>query len=313
MRRRLAAACVAVLTLPGLAACGSDSPADSGSDIEGLTVSGSFGEEPEIETDELDVDQVETSVVVEGDGEELASDGAALYRFVIANARTGEVVASNYQDENPRRLVVAEEAEVVASAVTGETIGSRVALAMPVRELLGEEGAPQVGLGPDDDLVMVIDLVDVAQTPLAGPEGEEVDPPRWAPGLVEEDGDVTALDFSESPRRPRGGFHVIPLVEGEGPEVKEDDPITVDYLGAVWNRGDRPFDSSFERGEPATFQLSKGSLIDGWVRGLDGVKAGSRVMLVIPPRLGYGEQGSGEDIPGDATLVFVIDVLQVGL
>jgi peptidylprolyl isomerase len=313
MRRRLAAASVLTLLLGGLAACGSDSDADKGSSdsIKGLTVTGDFAEEPTIEVDGMDVDKVESIVPIEGSGPELTADGAALYRFVIAHGETGETVASNYQDNSPQQLLMAKENEVITDAVVGKTIGSRVVLAMPVTDLLGDEGAPQVGLQPDDDLVMVIDLVEESEAPLTAPEGEKVKPPSFAPLVVEDGDDVAGLDFSEVSKEPVKGFHKILLIKGEGAAVKENDSITVDYYGAVWGKGDEPFDESYSR-EPTSFTLAKGSLIDGWVKGLVGVKAGSRVMLIIPPELGYGEQGSPPDIPGGATLVFVIDVLGTG-
>jgi peptidylprolyl isomerase len=314
MRRRLATASVLALALTGTAACGSDSSEsateESTDSISGLTVTGDFGEEPKIEIDGMDVSDVETAVAIEGEGSEMSSDSAALYRFVIANGGTGETVASNYQDNAPQQLVMSQEAEVITESVEGESIGSRILLAMPVKELLGEQGAPQVGLGPDDDLVMVIDLIDEAEAPLTAPEGEEVEPPAWAPGIVEEDGNVTGIDFSDANEEQPTKFRAVPLIEGDGPAVKEGDSITVDYFGIVWG-GDEPFDESFSR-EPTSFTLAKGSLIDGWVKGLAGVKVGSRVMLVIPADLGYGEQGSPPDIPGGATLVFVVDVLGVG-
>lgn len=313
MRRRLATASVLALALTGVAACGSgtdESSSESSDSIDGLTVTGEFGEEPKIEIDGMDVSDVETAVAIEGDGTEMSQDTAALYRFVIANGKTGETVASNYQDNAPQQLVMSQEAEVVTESVDGETIGSRILLAMPVKELLGEQGAPQVGLGPDDDLVMVIDLVDEAEAPLTGPEGKEIDPPASAPKVVENDGDVTGIDFSDAPSKAPQKFEVIPLIEGEGPKVKEGDSISVDYFGIVWG-GKEPFDESYSR-EPASFGLTKGGLIDGWVQGLDGVTVGSRVMLVIPSELGYGEQGSPPDIPGGATLVFVVDVLGAG-
>ncbi len=263
MRRRLAAAAVLLLTLSGTAACGSDSGSDAGSGsgsgdaIDGLTVSGDFGEEPTIKVDGLNVDDVEETVPIEGDGTEVQKDGAALYRFVIAKGADGETVASNYQDNAPQQLLMSQENEVITDAVLGKTIGSRVVLAMPVKKLLGDQGAPQVGLEPDDDLVMVIDLIEEAEAPLTGPEGKTVEPPADAPKVVEKDGDVTALDFSDAPKEAPEKLQVIPLIEGEGEPVKEDDPVTVDYFGAVWGNGDKPFDESYSR-DPASFTLSQG-------------------------------------------------------
>lgn len=322
MRRRLATVSVAVLLLTGTAACGSDSSTDAtGSDgstattsgsIDGLTVTGDFGKEPKVKVDGLDVDTAESEVLIEGDGEELSKDGAALYRFVIAKGADGKSVASNYADNDPQRMVVAEQPEQISTAVTGQTIGSRIAVAMPVKDLLGDQGAPQVGLAPDDDIVLVFDLIKAAQPPLDGPEGDEVTPPSDAPKVVEKDGDVTGLDFSSAPKKAPQDFQVIPLIEGTGKAISEGDNITVNYFGSVWGKGDAPFDESYS-GPPASFTLAKGGLIDGWVKGLTGVKAGSRVMLVIPPELGYGKEGSGDTIPGNSTLVFVIDVLGVNL
>jgi peptidylprolyl isomerase len=101
------------------------------------------------------------------------------------------------------------------------------------------------------------------------------------------------------------------VVVGEGPTVKEGDAITVHYVGVNYSTGDQ-FDASWDRGEPATFQLAQGQLIDGWVKGIPGMKVGGRRMLVIPPDLGYGAEGSPPAIPPNETLIFVIDVKKIG-
>jgi peptidylprolyl isomerase len=152
-------------------------------------------------------------------------------------------------------------------------------------------------------------VLNEAEKPLEQPEGTSVEPPADAPKVVGDEKEITALDFSDAPKSPPARFQSIPLIEGEGAKVETGQQVTVNYFGAVWGKGDKPFDSSFERGEPAQFPLAEGSLIDGWVKGLEGVPVGSRVMLIIPPELGYGAKGQGADIPGGSTLVFVIDVL----
>jgi peptidylprolyl isomerase len=329
MRRRLAAACLSALLLTATAACGSDSADSSGASggsssegassgtsssgsIDGLTVTGDFGKEPTVKVDGMNVDKAESEVLVQGDGEKLGNGSAALYRFVIANGGTGENVASNYNDNDPQRMVVSEQPPAIKDAVDGQRIGSRVAVAMPVKDLLGDQGAPQVGLNADDDVVIVFDLLKAAEAPLDAPQGTTVKPPANAPTVVDQDGQVTAIDFSSAPKSPPKKLQVIPLIQGKGTAIKEGDSVTVDYFGTVWGKGDQPFDQSYDSA-PATFTLAKGSLIDGWVQGLKGVKAGSRVMLVVPPSLGYGAQGSGDQIPGNSTLVFVVDVLGVNL
>ncbi|MFJ9059367.1 FKBP-type peptidyl-prolyl cis-trans isomerase [Streptomyces sp. NPDC102409] len=98
------------------------------------------------------------------------------------------------------------------------------------------------------------------------------------------------------------------ISEGDGAKLKNGDAIQVNYLGQAWD-STKPFDNSFDRKQPFDLTLGAGMVIQGWDKGLVGQKVGSRVQLVIPPELGYGEQGQG-DIKPNATLVFVVDVVK---
>ncbi|MFD5034951.1 FKBP-type peptidyl-prolyl cis-trans isomerase [Streptomyces sp. NPDC058220] len=98
------------------------------------------------------------------------------------------------------------------------------------------------------------------------------------------------------------------LSEGDGATVKKGDAIQVNYLGQSWD-SDKPFDNSFDRKQPFDLTLGAGMVIQGWDKGLEGQKVGSRVELGIPPELGYGAQGQG-DIKPNSTLVFVVDILK---
>ncbi|HET7327361.1 MAG TPA: FKBP-type peptidyl-prolyl cis-trans isomerase [Nocardioidaceae bacterium] len=97
------------------------------------------------------------------------------------------------------------------------------------------------------------------------------------------------------------------LSEGEGPKVGESDLVTVDYVGINAKNGEE-FDSSWSRNEPATFNLGP-SMITGFNKALAGQQVGSRVLVAIPPKDGYGEQGNPQArIGGEDTLVFAIDI-----
>ncbi|WP_406388831.1 FKBP-type peptidyl-prolyl cis-trans isomerase [Streptomyces sp. NBC_00887] len=98
------------------------------------------------------------------------------------------------------------------------------------------------------------------------------------------------------------------ISEGDGAKLKNGDAIQVNYLGQAWN-STKPFDNSFDKGQPFDLTLGAGMVIQGWDKGLVGQKVGSRVQLVIPPDLAYGEQGQG-DIKPNSTLVFVVDVVK---
>lgn len=101
------------------------------------------------------------------------------------------------------------------------------------------------------------------------------------------------------------------IVEGDGAEAKKGDEIGVQYVGALYDDGTE-FDSSWDRGsEPFEFKLGSGSVIKGWDQGLEGMKVGGRRKLTIPADLGYGAAGSPPSIPGDATLVFIVDLESV--
>lgn len=107
---------------------------------------------------------------------------------------------------------------------------------------------------------------------------------------------------------PAAGLQRRVLSEGDGAEVQSGDLIVVDYLGQVWD-GDA-FDNSWDRGTPAAFQIGVGNVIQGWDAGLIGQRTGSRVLLTIPPDLGYQEAGNPDaGIGGTDTIVFVVDIL----
>jgi peptidylprolyl isomerase len=324
MRRRRYPLVLAALALATTAACGSDDGegSDAGTEatetastelssepIEGLTVNGKFGKAPKLKIDGLDVDAAQSTLVLEGDGDEVSGEGSVLIQSLFAVAATGKELSSSYATGgNAQSVSLADTPAVIRDTVAGANVGSRIAIAMPASDYFQGDPAPETGLKAEDDLLIVLDLVGIPDPPLEGPEGEAVDPPADAPTVVEEDGAVTALDFANAPRNAPGQLEVIPLVEGDGKAVKQGDSITVNYFGAVWGKGDTPFDESYSK-EPATFTLTPGGLIQGWVQGLEGVEVGSRVLLLIPSELGYGAQGSGEQIPPNSPLVFVVDVL----
>jgi peptidylprolyl isomerase len=313
MRRRLAASLVAALVLTGTAACGDDNEKkDEADNITGVTVTGDFGKEPTVKTSKFDVAELTSAETIVGDGDEIDDTSVVDTRVGIFDS-DGKLVQGNYDADAPQEIDLANaQLPAYVKEIVGAHDGSRVVVAGPVTEIAGPEGAPDAGLEADESMLLVIDILGIRPPLPSGPSGEEVDPPADAP-QVKGDGDkVTGLDFSSAPKKQPTELEVIPLVEGEGPAVEEGASVTVNYFGAVWGKGDDPFDSSFERGSPATFTLAEGQLIDGWVQGLVGVKEGSRVMLVIPADLGYGDAGQPPDIPGGATLVFVIDVLSAG-
>jgi peptidylprolyl isomerase len=98
------------------------------------------------------------------------------------------------------------------------------------------------------------------------------------------------------------------LVTGTGQTVKPGQTVTVNYVGDLYKTG-KEFDSSWKTGQPATFPLTAGGVIQGWVQGIPGMKVGGRRELIIPASLAYGKTGRPPTIPANSPLVFVVDVL----
>ena len=110
-------------------------------------------------------------------------------------------------------------------------------------------------------------------------------------------GDVTSLS-------------VETLKEGDGATVKSGDTISANYTG--WLPSGTIFDSTKSEGSdasPASFELSKSKVIEGWVDGLVGKRAGGVYLMAIPSDLAYGESGSGSDIPANTPLKFIVQIV----
>ncbi len=103
-----------------------------------------------------------------------------------------------------------------------------------------------------------------------------------------------------------GGLIVEDLKIGDGYEIKAGDAVVAFYHGTRKSDG-HVFDSAFNRGEPLGFSLN--GVIQGWSKGVPGMKVGGIRRLTIPSALGYGATGSGPDIPANTDLVFVIQIV----
>ena len=311
-RARSAALCgLLSLSLLGLAACGSQSSeSESGAGLDSVTIEGEVGKEPKVTFDgPLDGDPAETEVVVEGDGETVADGDTVTTHFWIGNGFTQEEAQSTY-GEGPQSVEMTDEVLApLREAIIGNQVGDRVAVLTSAEEAYGEAGNPTIGIGNEDAVLFIVDILGTAETEpiLDAPQGEEKEPAGWAPTLIETDGVITGLDFTTA-HEPTGELIATTLIKGDGAVVEKGQTLTVDYLGQVYN-ADKPFDESYSK-EPAEFPIGVGQVIAGWDERLVGRTVGSRVILEIPPNKGYGEKGNKDaGIKGTDTLFFVVDIL----
>jgi len=105
------------------------------------------------------------------------------------------------------------------------------------------------------------------------------------------------------------GMIIEILKEGQGPEAVNGKTAVVHYKGTLTNG--KEFDSSYSRNMPFPFQLGAGRVIEGWDKGVLGMKVGEKRKLTIPPELAYKERGAGSQIPPNSTLVFEVELIEV--
>jgi len=323
---RPVAALGALLLVPALAACGDDSGKGSDSDakpkasaeasqtseLSAVTFTGDVGDSL-TPTWHSTLDAPESTTVttlVPGTGDKIADGDTVSAYLYLGDGTSKKDAYSDYTNGSPESIPINDKlGDVFTKLLADATYGSRVVAVTTASELFGPSGNPNLGINADDSLVVLADLVEkAAESPTPTDDAVHDASPDTQPQVVLKDGTPTGLDWTgiAEPALTTPVQRVV-LKEGTGAAVKASDTVTVNYLGETY-QAKTPFDESYTK-TPLTSALS--GLIQGWSIGLTGVKVGSRVLLQIPPAYGYGAEGSGSSIPGNATLWFVIDVLKV--
>lgn len=126
---------------------------------------------------------------------------------------------------------------------------------------------------------------------------------------AQSEGDKYRAEFAKKDgvKTTKSGLLYRVVDAGKGDVIKPTDTVKVHYTGKLPDG--KVFDSSVERGQPAEFRLNQ--VVKGWTEGLQLVKKGGKIELVLPPELAYGKQGAGASIPPNSTLYFEVEVLDV--
>lgn len=286
----------------------------SGSVSDAVKVSGDFGTKPTVTIDSpTNATKTERTVVIKGDGATAVSGDTVDVQFTLFNGTTGEELTSTEYGETPTTAFPVDDTQFLVGIVKTmecSTVGSRVVGVIPPDDSFGGAGSSDLGVGEDEDIVFVVDIVGIeepAEPALPRADGEDQPATEGFPTVVlDEDGRPTITIPDTAPPTE---LKMALLKKGDGPTVEAGDDVTVHYVGENWNTK-VIFDESWARGEPATFNTS--GVIAGFQAALVGQTVGSQVIVIIPPAEGYGEAGSPPDIGGTDTIVFVVDILGIG-
>jgi FKBP-type peptidyl-prolyl cis-trans isomerase len=312
MRRIAAALFLPLIATAALAGCGSSSapPPSAPSPNASVTATGTFGQAPAVKIPASKAGgNLYIKTEVQGSGTPLGSTDAFLGNYVVYiwSGATHKLALSTYK-ATPQ-VLSGKLLPGLATALDGKKMGSRVLAVLPPKYAYGTAGNSQVGVTGTDTLVFVVDMIKTF-TGTASASGSHVsDGGGSLPTVTAKVDSAPTVKIPTS--APPGKLVVKTLIKGSGAPVAKGQEVVTQYVGLNW-RTRTVFDSSWSRRAPFGFQIgaSPAQIIAGWDQGLLGVPVGSRVMLVIPPKDGYGSSGQAQaGIKGTDTLVFVVDVL----
>ncbi|MFJ8465943.1 FKBP-type peptidyl-prolyl cis-trans isomerase [Streptomyces swartbergensis] len=252
--------------------------------------------------------QLAVKTLVAGSGKAIAENDFVVANYLGQVWNTGKVFDNSY-DRKARLAIQLAQGQIIDGwryALAGKKAGSRVEMAVPPAWGYGSQGNPQAGIKGTDTLVFVVDVQDTfnAKSSAKGKEvpQDNADLPKVGTNT---DGKAPSIEVPKSaaPKKLVAEY----VLEGDGEEVAADNSVLVQYKGVLWDGG-KEFDSSYANKQLVSFSLQQ--VVKGWAQGLTGKKVGSRVLIVIPPELGYGDNPRpGSGIKKDSTLVFSVDIL----
>ena len=246
--------------------------------------------------------------LIEGVGHLYVSGEKLTVQYVGYDYETGKKFASSWEEGKPFTFTLGkgEAIEGWEEGLRGIEGGDRREMVVPPTETKGKfpPGIPQ-----GKTVVFVVEPTPSYAAKAAKAAKEEAaaekakhhskakSPPQTKP----------TVKVPSGPPPPK--LKVEDLKEGEGPAAKAGDEVKVQYVGVDYKTG-KEFDSSWSRSEPFSFTLGVGEVIKGWDQGIEGMKAGGRRELIVPPGLAYGSKKVGAIAP-NSTLVFVVDLLEI--
>jgi FKBP-type peptidyl-prolyl cis-trans isomerase len=314
MRRSLAIIVLPLLACLVIAGCGSSKPAPAASPTASanaaVTVAGAFGTTPVVKIPKLKAtNKLTVKTIISGTGATMTKTDSMAANFVLYFwDGTSSVLKANTFTSNPT-MIGGTMLPGLETALIGQKVGSRILAVIPPADAYGTSGNSQLGISGTTTLVFVVDMIKSYPDTASASGAKESDGGGILPTVSAHPGSAPTVAIPSS--TPPSKLVATTLIRGSGPKVAKGQYVIAQYAGYIW-RTKKVFDSSWSSGSPFGFvmQASPEQVISGWDSGLDGQTVGSRVMLVIPPKEGYGSTGASQaGITGTDTLVFVVDII----
>jgi peptidylprolyl isomerase len=323
--RKITSLFIAVGLLASLAACSSGSstnangtidgckPTQSGKVSDAVSVTGKYGAEPKVKL-KTPIGKVKTTqrtVVTLGKGKVAKKGSKVNVDFALYNGTTGkELTTTKFNGQTvPFTIDETQFLPGLIKTLDCSPVGTRVVGVIPPADAFKSTGSSDLGVGAKDEIVFVADLVSFTPTPLKAATGTTQAPVAGFPTVKLDAKGVPTVTVPKS-SQPKD-FKEEVLIKGTGKKVGASANVVVNYQLVLWRTGKVVSgNDTWAAGQTATFNT--GQVIPGFQQALEGQTVGSRVLVVIPPKLGYTSTGDPTaGIKGTDDLVFLVDILGI--
>ena len=294
----------------GSAGCTPSFVNGSASDL--VSARGSFGADPMAAfPTPLIAEETQVSTIDAAEGEPLLAGQVVDFQVTVLDAGNGEVLtASSYDSAQPVRRSISPGTDVLGEITQCATIGSRVVTATSVQSMFGDTDLSEFNLTAEDTLVVVVDIQNAF---LGRANGFDQLAKTGFPSISLAPNGQPGFTIPNEPAPTE--LLITTLKLGSGAVVEEGAEAVIHYTGVLWDAR-AVFDSSWQRGTPATFvalssQTDPNGVVPGFAQALIGQRVGSQILVVIPPEFGYAPGQGPASVPDGATLIFVFDILGI--
>ncbi|AKJ14221.1 peptidylprolyl isomerase [Streptomyces incarnatus] len=276
-----------------------------------ITAGTKFGEKPTVAKGPGEPSKnLAVRTVIAGGGRTIAENDFVQANYLGQIWDTGRVFDNSYDRKAPLVIQLAQGSSIDGwrYGLTGRKAGSRVLMAVPPAWGYGTSGEPRAGIKGTDTMVFVVDVIDVFNSKSSS-HGKPVPQTDAALPKVATNTDGAVPKVTVPKTAPPKKLVSVYVLEGDGPELTADQTALCQFQGLVWESG-KSLGQTYGSGRLSQLSLPRiGQLVQGLAQGLTGKKVGSRVLVVVPPGLGYASPPPGGVIKKDSTLVYTVDIL----